>query len=301
MSVINFFFANMEEFEAHGGTAAETLAKEFAEEKNDIICGFLKEKEIIELMHREEMNDLVKKFEEEKEYLRHEFELEKEDLLQGFQKQQVELRNEFQREREKIETKQAKDRQSFERTLQMKYKDEKLKMRQEYEEVIAEKNEELKMLRRELLRAQHQGDGLTRSSPDDDVYIKRSEHEDELRHASNNFEIEKLELERKCDRQKAEIVQVFANQAERMNANFDEEKQRMQQDHQKELEFKLEVTERLLAEKNDLERKRMIQQFEREIIELKESLQIGFKDRLLEKQEAIDELEKEKEALLLKQ
>lgn len=288
----------MEEFEASSATAAETLAKEFAAEKNDIICGFLKEKEIIELMHREEMNDLVKKFEEEKEYLRHEFELEKEDLWQGCQKQQVEKRNEFQREREKNETKQAKDRQSFERTLQMKYKDEKLKMRQEYEDVIAEKNEEIKMLRRELLRAQHQGDGLTRSSPDDDIYIKRSEHEDELRRASNNFEFEKLELERKCDRQKAEIVQVFANQAERMNANFDEEKQRMQQDHQKELEFKLDVTERLLAEKSDLERKRMIQQFEREITELKESLEIGFKDRLLEKQEALDELEKEKDALL---
>ena len=288
----------MEEFEASSGTAAENLATKFAEEKNDIICGFLKEKEIIGLMHREEMNDLVKKSEEDKEYLRHEFELEKEDLLQGFQKQQVETKNEFQREREKIETKQANDRKSFESSLQMKYKDEKLKMRQEYEEVIAEKNEEIKMLRRELLRAQHQGDGLTRSSPDDDIYIKRSQHEDELRRASNNFEIEKLELERKCDRQKAEIVQVFANQAERMNANFDEEKQRMQQDHQKELEFKLEVTERLLAEKSDLERKRMIQQFEREITELKESLEIGFKDRLLEKQEAIDELEKEKEALL---
>ena len=288
----------MEEFEASSATAAETLAKEFAEEKNDIICGFLKEKEIIELMHREEMIDLVKKFEEEKEYLRHEFELEKEGLLQGFQKQQVEKRNEFQCEREKVETKQAKDRQSFERTLQMKYKDEKLKMRQEYEDVIAEKNEEIKMLRRELLRTQHQGGGLTRSSPDGDIYIKRSEHEDELRRASNNFEIEKLELERKCDRQKAEIVQVFANQAERMNANFDEEKQRMQQDHQKELQFKLEVTERLLAEKSDLERKRMIQQFEREITELKESLEIGFKDRLLEKQEALDELQKEKEALL---
>ena len=288
----------MEEFEASSGTAAETLAKEFAKEKNDIICGFLKEKEIIELMHREEMNDLVVKFEEEKEYLRHEFELEKEDLLQGFQKQQVEKRNEFQREREQIGTKQAKDRQSLERTVEMKYKDEKLKMRQEYEKVIAEKNEEIKMLRRELQRVQHQGDGLNRSSPDDDIYIKRIEHEDELRRASNVFEIEKLELERKCDREKAEIVQVFANQAERMNASFDEEKQRMQQDHQKELEFKLDVTERLLAEKSDLERMRVIQQFEREITELKESLEIGYKEKLLEKQEAIDELQKEKEALL---
>ena len=288
----------MEEFEASNGTAAETLAKEFAKEKNDIICGFLKEKEIIEMMHREEMNDLVVKFEEEKEYLRHEFELEKEDLLQGFQTQQVEKRNEFQREREKIEAKQAKDYQSFERTLEMKYKDEKLKMRQEYEEVIAEKNEEIKMLRRELLRVQHQGEGLPRSSPDVDIYIKRIEHEDELRRASKNFEIEKLELERKCDREKAEIVQVFANQAERMNATFHEEKQTIEQDHQKELEFKLEVTERLLSEKTDLERKRMIQQFEREIAELKESLEIAFKERLLEKQEAIDQLEKEKQALL---
>lgn len=288
----------MEEFEASNGTAAEILAKEFVKEKNDIISGFLKEKEIIEMMHREEMNDLVQKFEEEKEYLQHEFKLEKEDLLQEFQAQQVEKRNEFKREREKSEEKQAKDYQSFERTLEMKCKDEKLKMRQEYEGVIAEKNEEIKMLRRELLRVQHQGEGLSRCSPDKDVYIKRIEHEEELRRASNNFEIEKLELERKCDREKAEIVQVFANQAERMNANFEEEKQTIQQDHQKELEFKLEVTERLLSDKTELERKRIIQQFEREIAELQESLEISFEERLLEKQEAIDELEKEKQALL---
>ncbi|KAL9987735.1 hypothetical protein ACROYT_G002089 [Oculina patagonica] len=256
----------MEEFEASNVNTADTLVKEFAKEKNDIVCGFLKEKEIIEMMHKEEVNDLIKKFEQEKEYMRNEFELEKQDLLQGFQTQQVEKTNEFQREREKMEAKQAKDCQSLERTTETKYKEEKLKMRRQYEEVIAEKNEEIKMLRREMLRAQHQGD-LTRASPDNDIYISRIEHEDELRRVTNDFEMEKLELERKCDREKAELVQVFANQAERMNANFDQEKQGIQQDHQKELEFKLEVTERLLSEKSDLERKRMIQQFEREIAE----------------------------------
>lgn len=71
----------MEEFEVYGGIVVEIFFKEFVEEKNDIICGFFKEKEIIELMYWEEMNDLVKKFEEEKEYLWYEFELEKEDLL----------------------------------------------------------------------------------------------------------------------------------------------------------------------------------------------------------------------------
>ena len=288
----------MEEFEASNGNAAETLAKEFAKEKNDIVCGFLKEKELIEMMHKEEVNNLIQKFEQDKESMRNEFELEKEDLLQGFQTQQVEKINEFQREREKMEAKQAKDCQSLETTKEMKYKEEQLKMRREYEEVIAEKNEEIKTLRRELLRAQHQGGDVTRASPDNDIYIKRIEHEDELRRISDDFEIEKLEIERKCDREKAELVQVFANQAERMNANFDDEKQRIQQDHQKELEFKLDVTERLLSEKSDLERKRMIQQFEREITELQESLEVGFKERLLEKQEAIDDLEKEKKELL---
>ncbi|KAJ7376242.1 hypothetical protein OS493_035903 [Desmophyllum pertusum] len=235
----------------------------------EISAAFTEEKEIIEMMHREEVNDLIAKFEEDKEYMRNEFEFEKEDLLQGFQTQQVEKINEFQHERENMEAKQAKDRRLIERTLEMKYKEEK-----------------------------HDGDGLTRSSPDNDIYIKRIEHEDELRRVSDNFEIEKLELERKSDREKAELVQVFTNQAERMNANYDEEKNRIQLDHQKELEFKLEVTERLHSEKSDLERKRMIQQFEREITELQESLEISFKETLLEKQEAIDDLEKDKKELL---
>lgn len=288
----------MEELDASDGNVAEALAKEFAKEKNDIVCGFLKEKEIIEMMHKEEVNDLVEKFEHEKEYIRKEFELEKEDLLQRFQAQQVEKINEFQRERENMETKQTKDCESAERTLEMKYKGEKLEMRRQYENVIAEKNEEINMLRRELLRVQYQGGNLSRTSPDNDIYIKRTEHEDELRRIRNDFEIEKLELERKCDREKAELVQVFANQAERMNANFDQEKQRIEQDHQKELDFKLEVTEKMLSEKADIERKRMIQRFEGEIMELHESSEIGFKERLLEKQEVIDNLEKEKKEIL---
>ncbi|XP_022794323.1 trichohyalin-like [Stylophora pistillata] len=171
-------------------------------------------------------------------------------------------------------------------------------MRREFEDVIADKNEEIKMLRRDLLRMQKNGDSLPRTSPDCDVYIKRTEHETELKRAKEEFDGEKLELERKSDREKAELVQVFTNQTERTNSYFQEERQRIQEDHRKELQFKLEVTERLLSEKFELEKTRMIQQFEREIKELQESLEIGCKEKLLEKEEAIDELEREKRELL---
>ena len=287
----------MEEFETSNENV-DALVKKFAMEKNDIVCGFLKEKEMIEMMHQEEVNNLVEKFEQEKENMRNEFELEKKDLLQGFHTQQVEKINEFEREQESLKAKHANEYHLKERKMEMKSKEEKTKIRREFEEIIAEKNEEIKMLRRELLRIQHNGDSCARTSPDGDVYIKRIEHEDELKRARENFDVEKLEVERKCDREKAELVQVFTNQTERMNANFEEERQRMQDDHQKELEFKLDVTERLLSEKSNLERKRMIQQFEREIGELQESLEIGCKEKLLEKQEAIDDLEKEKQELL---
>lgn len=277
---------------------AKTLAEQFAKEKTDIICGFLKEKEIIEIMHKEELSELVDKFEQEKDFMRRQFELEREDLLQGFQIQQVKEQNRFQREQNNLETKTSKEFECKERNAEMKYKAERLKMRQEYEVVIAEKNEEIKTLRRELLRLEHQDNRLARSSPDSDIYIKRTEHEEKLRCSAENFETEKFDLQRKFDREKAELVHVFADQTERMNANFDHVKKRMQEDHEKELEFKLEVTERLISEKADLDAKRMLEQFEREITELKESLEKDYTHRLLERQEAIDNLEKEKKELL---
>ena len=277
---------------------AKTLAEQFAKEKTDIICGFLKEKEIIEIMHKEEISELVDKFEQEKDFMRRQFELEREDLLQGFEIQQVKEQNRFQREQNNLETKTSKEFECKERNAEMKYKAERLKMRQEYEVVIAEKNEEIKTLRRELLRLEHQDNRLARSSPDNDIYIKRTEHEEKLRCSAENFETEKLDLQRKFDREKAELVHVFADQTERMNANFDHVKKRMQEDQKKELEFKLEVTERLISEKADLDAKRMLEQFEREITELKESLEKDYTDRLLERQEAIDKLEKEKKELL---
>ena len=277
---------------------AKRLAEQFAKEKNDIVCGFLKEKEIIEMMHKEEVNELVDKYEREKESMRREFELEKENLLQGFHKQQVEKLNEFERERENLKTKSTKNFEAKERNVEMKYKEKSLQMRREYEQIIAEKNEEIKMLRRELLRVEHQENRIARESPDNDVYIKRIEHEEELRRFSENFEIEKLELERKFDREKAEMVQVFTNQTERMNANFDNVKQRMQEDHEKELNLKLEVTERLVSEKSELDKNRMLQEFEREIRELEDSLEKSYNERVLDKQQTIDNLEIEKKELL---
>lgn len=287
----------MEEFEAANETA-DALAQKFASEKNDIVCGFLKEKEIIGMMHQEEVNKLVEKFEQEKESMRNDFELEKKDLLQEFHSQQVEKINEFEREQESLKAKHANEYHLKERKIEIKFKEEKSKMRREFEDVIADKNEEIKMLRRDFLRMQKNGDGFTRTSPDCDVYIKRIEHENELKRAREEFDNEKLELERKSDREKAELVQVFTNQTERTNSYFQEERQRIQEDHQKELQFKLEVTERLLSEKFDLEKTRMIQQFKREIGELQESLEIGCNEKLLEKEETIDELEKEKRDLL---
>ena len=277
---------------------AKTLAEQFAKEKTDIICGFLKEKEIIEIMHKEEISELVDIFEQEKDFMRRQFELEREDLLEGFQIQQVKEQNRFQREQNNLETKTSKEFECKERNADMKYKAERLKMRQEYEVVIAEKNEEIKTLRRELLRLEHQDNRLARSSPDNDIYIRRTEHEEKLRCSAENFETEKLDFQRKFDREKAELVHVFADQTERMNANFDHVKKRMQEDHEKELEFKLEITERLLSEKADLDAKRMLEQFERKITELKESLEKDYTDTLLERQEAIDNLEKEKKELL---
>ena len=277
---------------------AKTLAEQFAKEKADIICGFLKEKEIIEIMHNEEISELVDKFEQEKDFMRRQFELEREDLLQGFQIQQVEEQNKFQREQNNLETKTSKEFECKERNTEMKYKAERLKMRQEYEVIIAEKNEEIKTLRRELLRLEHQDNRLARTSPDSDIYIKRTEHEEKLRCSAEEFETEKLDLQRKFDREKAELVHGFADQTERMNAHFDHLKEKMQEDHDKELEFKLEITERLLSEKADLDAKRMLDQFEREMAELKESLEKDYNDRLLERQEAIDNLEKEKKELL---
>ena len=290
----------MEELEASNANTNDVkrLTEQFAKEKNDIVCGFLKEKELIEMMHSEEVNGLVAKYEQEKEFMRRQFESEKEDLLQGFQTQQVDKINEFQRERENLETKTIKKFQSKARNLEEKSKEERLKMRREYEEIIAEKNEEIKMLRRELLRVEHQENRLARNSPDDDIYITRIKHDEELGRIAENFESEKLELERKFDREKAELVQVFANQTERMNENFDRVKQRMKEDHEKELEFKLEITEKLLSEKAEYDMKRMVQQFEREITELQKSLEIGYNERLFEKQQTIDDLEKEKKELL---
>ena len=289
----------MEGFDASNeNVEVELQRQQFVKEKNDIVCGFLKEKEIIEIMHKEEVDDLVTRHEHEKELMRKEFQLEKQDLLQGFQKQQVENVNEFKRERENYERKTAGDFQSRERNLEMKYKEEKLKMRREYEEIIAEKNEEIKMIRRELLRVEHQENLSVRHSPDSDVYITKIEHNEELKRLDEKFNVEKLELIREFDRDKAKLVQVFSNQAERMNSNFDHVKQRMQDDQEKELEFKLEITEKLLSEKFQLEKKRMLQQFEREMKELQESLEFGYNETLLEKNQTIDDLEQEKRRLL---
>ena len=289
----------MEGFDASNeNVEVELQRQQFVQEKNDIVCGFLKEKEIIEIMHKEEVDDLVARHEQEKELMRKEFKLEKQDLLQGFQKQQVENVNEFKREREIYERKIAGDFQSRERNLDMKYKEEKLRMRREYEEVIAEKNEEIKLIRRELLRVEHQENLSLRHSPDSDVYITKIEHNEELKRLAQKFNVEKLELVREFDRDKAKLVEVFSNQAERMNSNFDHVKQRMQDDQEKELEFKLEITEKLLSEKFELEEKRMLQQFEREMKELQGSLEFGYKETLLEKNQTIDDLEQEKRRLL---
>ena len=289
----------MEGFDASNENVEVELQREqFVKEKNDIVCGFLKEKEIIEIMHKEEVDDLVARHEQETELMRNEFQLQKQDLLQGFQNQQVENVNEFKRERENYERKTADNFQSRERNLEMKYKEEKLKMRREYEEIIAKKNEEIKMIRRELLRVEHQDNLSVRHSPDSDVYITKIEHNEELKRLAEKFNVEKLELVREFDRDKAKLVQVFSNQAERMNSNFDHVKQRMQDDQEKELEFKLEITEKLLSEKFELEKKRMLQQFEREMKESQESLEFGYNETLLEKNQTIDDLEQEKRRLL---
>ena len=289
----------MEGFDASNeNVEVELQRQQFVKEKNDIVCGFLKEKEIIEIMHKEEVDNLVARHEQETELMRKEFQLEKQDLLQGFQKQQVENVNEFKRERENYEGKTARDFQSRERNLEMKYKEEKLKMRREYEEIIAEKNEEIKMIRRELLRVEHQENLSVRHSPESDVYITKIEHNEELKRLAEKFNVEKLELVREFHRDKAKLVQVFSNQAERMNSNFDHVKQRMQEDQEKELEFKLEITEKLLSEKFELEKKRMLHQFEREMKELQESLEFGYNETLLEKNQTIDDLEQEKRRLL---
>ncbi|XP_074633852.1 uncharacterized protein LOC141892453 isoform X1 [Acropora palmata] len=271
------------------------LEEQFEKEKNDILCGFLKEKEIIEVMHTEEMTALAKKFEQEKDFMRSQFELEMKNLLKGFQTQQVE------KEREQVlsETNEwseisTKKTELEERDLEIQCKKERMKLRLEFEEIIAAKNEEIKILRRKLLSEGNEENALSRNSPDNDVYIKRTEHEEELRRFTETFETEKLELQRKCDREKADLVQVFANQTERMNAKFDEQKKKMHEDQQKELKFKLEVTERLLLEKSDIDNKRMLEQFEHEVRDLQESIEKDYKDRLLNQQETIDNLEKEK-------
>ena len=109
----------MEEFEAANETA-DALAQKFASEKNDIVCGFLKEKEIIGMMHQEEVNKLIGKFEQEKESMRNDFELEKKDLLQGFHSQQVEKINEFEREQESLKAKHANEYHLKERKIEIK-------------------------------------------------------------------------------------------------------------------------------------------------------------------------------------
>ena len=281
----------MEELKVSEETIA--LVEQFAKEKNDIICGFLKEKEIMETMHKDEMKELVATFELEKDFIRKKFELEKRDLLQVEKQSQHDLC-----ERKDLEGKSTKEVASEERKAEIRYKEEKVKIRHEFEQVIAAKNEEIKILRRTLLREEHKQNRLARNSPDNDVYIKRTEHKEEIRSFAENFKTEKLELQRKLDREKAQLVQVFANQTELMSANFDEEKKRMQEEHQKELQLKLEVAERLHDEKSDHDNQRMLEQFEHEIRELQESLDKDYNDRILEQQEIIENLEKQKNELL---
>ena len=271
------------------------LEEQFDKEKNDILCGFLKEKEIIEAMHTEEITALAKKFEQEKDFMRRQFELEMKNLLQGFQTQQVEKeREQVLRETNEWSEKSTKKTALEERDLEIQCKKERMKLRFEFEEIIAAKNEEIKILRRKLLSEGNEENALSRNSPDNDVYIKRTEHEEELRRFTETFETEKLELQRKCDREKADLVQFFANQTEQMNAKFDEQKKKMHEDQQKELKFKLEVTEKLLSEKSDIDNKRMLEQFEHEVRDLQESMEKDYNDRLLNQQETIDNLEKEK-------
>ena len=211
------------------------LEEQFEKEKNDILCGFLKEKEIIEVMHTEEMTALAKKFEQEKDFMRSQFELEMKNLLKGFQTQQVEKeREQVLSETNEWSEKSTKKTELEERDLEIQCKKERMKLRLEFEEIIAAKNEEIKILRRKLLSEGNEENALSRNSPDNDVYIKRTEHEEELRRFTETFETEKLELQRKSDREKADLVQVFANQTERMNAKFDEQKKKMHEDQQKE-------------------------------------------------------------------
>lgn len=287
----------MENCEVSDKNTLETrlLEERFDKEKNDIICGFLKEKEIIEVMHTEEMTELAMKFEQEKDFMRRQFELEMKNLLQGFQTEQVEKESEqVLCETNEWNEKSTKKMACEERDLGTQYKKERMKLRLEFEEIIAAKNEEIKILRRKLLSEGNEENVLSRISPDNDVYIKKTEHEEELRRFAETFETEKLELQRKCDREKADLVQVFANQTEQMNAKFDEQKKKIHEDLQKELQFKLEVTERLLSEKSDIDKKRVLEQFEHKVRDLQESIEKDYNDRLLDQQETIDNLEKEK-------
>ena len=268
---------------------------EVAREKHDIVRGFLKEKEIIDVMHKEKINELKTEFEQEKHRMWREFELEKKELLEGFDKQQVKTMKEI--PQEIFKTGSVQELQLKEIACKTKYKEDRVKMARDYEEILVERNEEIQMLRRELLGKEQLYNALCESCFGTVVYGNNSQLEDELRRASEKFEIENFELRRKFDREKAELVQSFADQTEKMNTTFEYEKARMQKHHNKEIEFKLDITEKLFSEKADIERTRMVKQFEREIAELHKSLETHFNEDLLEKQEVIDSLEKENAAL----
>ncbi|KAK3732834.1 hypothetical protein QZH41_002834 [Actinostola sp. cb2023] len=303
----------MEDFEASEKEAELAKAirglQVLEKEREDVVLGFIREKEITEKVHQEELQELRTCYDEEFVALREEFMNEKENLLSETHSQQVEydtLETERARENErKIMNKSEEGIKKSEERL----RNEKRKLREEYESVIAHKTTEIEELFREncILRSKSDPHSFEDRNKDVEIVVNKLKGEIssskenyaiETQKLKDEFEFERSELERKHVREKAEFVKNLTVKFDKQHEDNELEKNKSYLKNQNETKEKIEIVEQLWEDRNMEERKKMNTRFENEIAQLKMRFAEDLTEKLSERDTAIDNLENEKEYLL---
>ena len=300
----------MEAAESDSGHSAEAENNTKMTHEQDIVRGFIKEKELIESAHKEEVEELKSRFQDDKLKLRQELESEKEKLEAEFEAKYEEEKSKLQYEAAKTREAIGKELHRKETRLIQQHKEEVRKLKREYEKIVQDKRNEIGKLSRDVQMYQQKAlhhESAVDASLEMDALAEKYQRERELMTENHEQEVERLreefqfklaEHERELQREGANFVQMFGQDAEKLYMDFEAEKAKMKLEHEEELKTKLETVERLLSEQAEANRNRMIKRFEDEMICVEEELKRETTEKLFEKQRTIQSLEKEKEDLI---
>ncbi|XP_032235546.2 uncharacterized protein LOC116617190 [Nematostella vectensis] len=270
----------------------EKELEELRKEKDDIVLGFIKEKEIIESLHQEEINTLYKRFEKEKIAIRDEFkkrdshsrqqQVPEERLrdVNETQKRQLEdsvlsLKEELQNERAKCD--------DFKTTIAKK----SLEIdRLDHENDILRSMCEMESPQERILNLEIENKKLEKELND-----TKNESELEFARMKDEHDFEKTEIERKHTRDKAELVTNLAKQANVLNNQTENSGTLTEQEHLEELQNRIEIVENLWRDRNEHEKKRLREHFKSELNDLREKTREELKERIEEKDTLIKSLE----------